>query len=257
MINNITANESNCTWKDVFSATEIAVTTAISAVALLCFLLGMLIGACLNHLVRRKINVKKMQLSIMEGIEKDAIISDEGNQNSDPTPFLSETETMQMKIEMIEQKLLNSEQLKRSHSRKSLPPPPPEYSKPMQRSNSVSYDEVDLAKMKSKFKAGNRFTMELKDNQSYASTEKQSAKVANCPLYPLTPAKSQQDLVTSYEYPEVPKLMSVKVKAQHNLENIKVSMKSNSSYGHLTSSCASRVTGGQELLHEYDYVEPN
>ncbi len=252
----------NCTMccEDNFGTIEIAVIATVSAVALLCCPLGMFVGACLNQLVRRKRDVVRTKQAIMEEVEMDISQHFEGSQYLNPaTPSKSaESETTQMqsllKMEMIEKRLLfGGGQLTRSHSRKSLPPTPPtKRRQPVQRSNSVSYDEVDLAKVR-----GNRTSMELKTNQSYERMNKISTNpisVANCPLYSQPEAaKSQQDLALTHEYSEIklkPKVVAAKGGGPR--EAGKLEMKSNKSYGQITVS----GTDEQEPKHEYEYVDP-
>ncbi|XP_064402540.1 uncharacterized protein LOC135348282 isoform X2 [Halichondria panicea] len=139
-------------------------------------------------------------------------------------------------------------------SRKSPSSTLPKQSKSGQHSNSVLYDEVDLAKVKGN--VSDMIEVELKANESYGHTDKSITTA--CPTYATPECNSQKDLSLSHQYSKIKVKPKAKRMSEHpeliNIEQEQILLKSNQSYGQLTGVVGQ--IGGCELLHEYDYVDP-
>ncbi|XP_064401114.1 uncharacterized protein LOC135347153 [Halichondria panicea] len=139
-------------------------------------------------------------------------------------------------------------------SRKSPPSTLPKQSKSGQHSNSVLYDEVDLAKVKGN--VSDMIEVEFKANKSYGHTDKSITTA--CSTYATPECNSQKDLSLSHQYSKIKVKPKAKRKSEHpeliNIEQKQILLKSNQSYGQLTGVVGQ--IGGCELLHEYDYVDP-
>ncbi len=158
----------------------------------------------------------------------------------------------------IQKKLLNGSKLMMTPSRKSVPSKVPKQRKSGQHSDSVLYDEVDLAKVKGN--VSDMTEVELKANESYGHTDKRlstaKSNMTACPLCSTPASKIQQDLSLSHQYSKIKvKPKAKKMTAQpalNTIEQEQIELKSNQSYGQLT--CAVGQIGGCEPLHEYDYI---
>ena len=254
-------NYTNCICGETFGSTEVAITavTCFVVTLILSCPLGMLIGACLHQKKCCKEYPKQSSPESNEKARADTIQQQLKHRASkNLKPALSETfaETAQMQnLIQIEKNLSHGGQLTRTHSRKSLPPTPTKRTEPVQRSNSVSYDVVDLAKVKGN--VSGMTEVELKANESYGHTDKRSSTAKSnmtaCPLYSTPESKSQQDLLTR-QYSNIKLKPKAKRMSEHPaIDHDKVLLESNQSYGQLTASMGQ--LGAQEPLHEYDYVD--
>ena len=148
----------------------------------------------------------------------------------------------------MHKKLSNGSQLMTTPSRKCPPSTIPKQRKSGQHSNTVLYDEVGLAKIKGN--VSDMTEVELKANESYRHTDKRCStarsNVAACSLC-LSPGSKIR-----HQYSEI----KVTPKNEHpelnTIEQEQIELKSNQSYGQLTSVVGQ--IGGCEPLHEYDYI---